>query len=75
MFWLVGDLFPILTSRTVHYLDPGSGSFLIQLLIAAAAGAGIVIASQWSKIKRWLGKKKSTAEESEDEDDEQKPNA
>jgi hypothetical protein len=26
------------------YLDPGSGSFLIQLLIAGLAGAGIAIA-------------------------------
>jgi hypothetical protein len=34
------------------YLDPGSGSFLIQLLIAAIAGAGIAIAASWSKIKR-----------------------
>ena len=75
MFRLVGDLFPFLTSRTAFYLDPGSGSFLIQLLLAAAAGAGIVIASQWSRIKRWFGKKKSTSEESEDEEDEQKPDA
>jgi len=75
MFRLVGDLFPFLTSRTAHYLDPGSGSFLIQLLIAAAAGAGIVIASQWARIKRWLGRKKPSTDESEDEDDEQKPDA
>ena len=34
------------------YLDPGSGSFLIQLLIAGLAGAGIAIAISWGRIKR-----------------------
>ncbi len=53
------------------YLDPGSGSFLIQLLIAALLGAGVAIGASWSKIKRWLGiKSKTTEENTEDEDDE-----
>jgi ribosomal protein L32 len=53
------------------YLDPGSGSFLIQLLIAGIAGAGIAIAASWSKIKRWFNRNKAkTDEELEDEDDE-----
>ena len=51
------------------YLDPGSGSFLIQLLIAAIAGASIAIGANWSKIKRLLGKKKSKVETNEEEDD------
>jgi hypothetical protein len=51
------------------YLDPGSGSFLIQLLIAAIAGASIAIGANWSKIKRLLGKKKNKAETDEEEDD------
>lgn len=76
MLWIVGTLFPALTDRAAFfYLDPGSGSFLIQLLIAAIAGAGIVIASQWSRIRRMFGKKKTDASEAEDEDDEQKPDA
>lgn len=75
MLWIVGALFPALTNRAAYYLDPGSGSFLIQLLIAALAGAGIVIASQWSRIKRLLGKKKAHPDEVEDEDEDQKPEA
>ncbi len=57
------------------YLDPGSGSFLIQLLIAAIAGASIAIGANWSKLKRWLGKKKKTAvtDEEDDDDDQQQP--
>ncbi len=33
-----------------YYLDPGSGSFLIQLLIAALLGGAFVIRSHWGKI-------------------------
>ena len=54
------------------YLDPGSGSFLIQLLIAAIAGASIAIGSNWSKIKRLLGKKKIKPETGGEEDDDDK---
>jgi hypothetical protein len=58
------------------YLDPGSGSFLIQLLIAAIAGLSIAIGANWSKLKRLLRKKKNKAEmEEEDNDDEQHPDA
>ena len=50
------------------YLDPGSGSILIQMLVAAALGAGLLIRSQWAKIKQMLGM--SSAEETKkDEDD------
>jgi len=53
------------------YLDPGSGSFLIQLLIAGIAGAGIAIAASWSKIKRFFNKNKTkvVTEDNEDDDD------
>ncbi len=53
------------------YLDPGSGSFLIQLLIAAAAGATLVIATSWSKIKKLFHKNKNQeSSETKDEDEE-----
>ena len=51
------------------YLDPGSGSFLIQLAIAALAGLTIVIGSQWRKIKRLFNKNKVQNDESDDEDE------
>ena len=57
------------------YLDPGSGSFLIQLLIAAIAGASIAIGANWSKLKRLLGKKKNKAEINDEDHDEQHPDA
>lgn len=48
------------------YLDPGSGSFLVQLLIAALLGIGVAVRASWSKIKGWFGVKPK----SDDEDDE-----
>lgn len=48
------------------YLDPGSGSFLIQLAIAALLGLGIAIRASWGRIKGWFGSKSKT----DDEDDE-----
>ena len=50
------------------YLDPGSGSFLIQLLIAALLGLGVAVRASWGKIKGWFGVKPKA--ESDDEDDE-----
>lgn len=47
------------------YLDPGSGSFLIQLLIATLLGLAVAVRASWSKIKGWFGIKPKT-----DEDDE-----
>ena len=58
------------------YLDPGSGSFLIQLIIAAIAGLGIAVGANWSKLKRLIGKnKKKTETDDEENDDEQQPGA
>ena len=48
------------------YLDPGSGSFLIQLLIAALLGLGVAVRASWSKIKGWFGIKPKA----NDDDDE-----
>jgi len=75
MLWLTGVLFSIL-ERKAFYLDPGSGSFLIQLLIAGLAALTIAFASQWNRIKRLFGKKKTKTDETEDDDDdEQEPKA
>ena len=52
------------------YLDPGSGSVLIQLLIAALAGLGVAAYTSWSKIKGWFGIKSKPKDDGDDEDDE-----
>ena len=51
------------------YLDPGSGSFLIQLAIAAGLGLLVAVRASWSRIKGWFGIKPTKAAD-DDEDDE-----
>ncbi|MBW1688713.1 MAG: hypothetical protein JRS35_27090 [Deltaproteobacteria bacterium] len=46
------------------YIDPGSGSFILQALIATLAGALVAVNIYWQKIKGFLGL-------SSDDDDEQ----
>ena len=55
--------------KALPYLDPGSGSILIQLLIAALLTAGLFVHSQWAKIKRLLGISSPEIEEDDLEDD------
>lgn len=50
------------------YLDPGSGSYLIQLLIAALLGGAFVIKAFWRQITTFVarifrGKKEETTDE------------
>jgi len=64
-------IFPWLTVLTdkIAYLDPGSGSFLIQLAIAALVGMAVVFRSQWTKIKKFFGGKSSKSKEEDENDD------
>lgn len=48
------------------YLDPGSGSFLIQLAIAAALGLAVAVRASWGKIKGWFGIKSKPEEDDDD---------
>jgi hypothetical protein len=38
------------------YLDPGSGSFILQLLLAALVGSLFIIKSYWKKISEFFRK-------------------
>ncbi len=52
------------------YLDPGSGSFLIQLAIAALLGLGIAFRASWTKIKGWFGVKPKPTEDDDESENE-----
>ena len=67
MFFLTSALLSGFGDK-LAYLDPGSGSFLIQLLIAAILGAGIALRASWSKVKKFLGIKSEVDEDDEDEE-------
>lgn len=51
------------------YLDPGSGSFIIQILIASLLGIGLAVRTYWSKIKARFGKQAPADEDKDDEQD------
>lgn len=36
------------------YLDPGSGSFILQLIIATILGSLLILRSYWTKVKDFL---------------------
>jgi len=61
--------------KQTAYLDPGTGSLLIQLLLAGLLGIGVAIRIYWKKIKKLFGGKEKGEEysdptEIEDEEDE-----
>ena len=45
------------------YLDPGSGSFILQALVAMLAGAVVAISAYWTKIKSFLGFSKAAKDD------------
>ncbi len=49
--------------RPQAYLDPGSGSFIIQLLIAGLVGAGFIIKAYWKKIRGLFNRSASKKED------------
>jgi hypothetical protein len=63
--------FSLFTQSVLLYIDPGTGSIIIQGLIAAAVGIGIAMRLFWHSILKFLGiRKKSDAGPSEEEDKE-----
>ncbi len=50
------------------YLDPGSGSILIQIAIAVLLGLGVALRASWSSIKKLFGVKPKPEEDGDDSD-------
>lgn len=48
------NLITVFLRNNVAYLDPGSGSYLLQLLIAGLLGGFFVVRSSWDKIKSFF---------------------
>jgi uncharacterized membrane protein YfcA len=40
------------------YIDPGSGSYLVQVIIAAVLGAAFYFKTIWLRVKMFFGRKK-----------------
>jgi hypothetical protein len=45
-------------SQILLYVDPGSGSYLVQVIIAAVLGALFYFKAAWWKIKSFFTRKK-----------------
>jgi hypothetical protein len=41
-------------ARAYAYLDPGSGSYLFQIMVASLVGAAFAIKTYWIKIKKFV---------------------
>jgi len=51
------------------YLDPGTGSYILQLLVAGLVGGAFVIKMFWSRIQSFFRRLFSRGEKPEDETD------
>jgi len=45
-------LFPV---RIYSYIDPGTGSYIFQIIIAAFVAVSFAVKVYWHKIKKFLG--------------------
>lgn len=55
-----------LVVKPVVYLDPGSGSMLVQVLLAVVLGAGVAVKIFWRSIKAFFTGKKPSNGTAED---------
>jgi hypothetical protein len=49
---------PPLQMKILMYIDPGSGSYLVQMIIAAVLAVVFYLKSIWAKIKAFLFRNK-----------------
>ena len=56
-------LFALWPGRAEAYLDPGTGSFLIQAVVAVLAGVAVALRTYWSRVKSFLGLSSPDGEE------------
>ena len=50
------------------YIDPGSGSYFVQVIVAAALGAAFWIRMSWHRIKSFFGGNKYKEPEKENDE-------
>jgi hypothetical protein len=55
-----------LPSPALAYLDPGTGSMILQIVLGALVGAATVVKVYWYRIKSFFSSKKSDSTEEPD---------
>ena len=69
-FAAISGLFVVFFSHNAYaYLDPGSGSFILQIAIAAIVGGLFVVKLYFNKIKTFLKKAWSKGENDNEQPD------
>jgi len=71
-FLLVPFLLFTYSQQAAAYLDPGTGSMILQGIIAGIAVAGFTIKNYWYRIRAFFGKA-APASLLDEEDEPQKP--
>jgi len=56
-FFLFLTLYLITAKPVYAYLDPGTGSYIAQLIIAFILGGAFTLKIYWRKIKNWINDK------------------
>ena len=53
-FFIFLLMFSLLSNKAYAYLDPGTGSIILQAIIAFFAGAAAFISIYWKKLKSFI---------------------
>ncbi len=56
IFILAGSLLLLLPRETYAYIDPGTGSYILQIVLAAFLGALFALKIFWSNVKSFFAK-------------------
>jgi hypothetical protein len=54
MFIFFGMFYLMFPRITYAYLDPGTGSYIIQIILAALVGVAFTIKIYWTKVKTFF---------------------
>jgi hypothetical protein len=58
----LNDFFNPMLTWVLIYIDPGTGSIILQALIGAVAGLAIAAKLYWGKVMRFFGIKQKSVE-------------
>jgi len=63
---IIASLYSVLGKENA-YLDPGSGSFILQLILASLLGGLLLLKTYWKKISSFFRGKSPNGNDDEDE--------
>jgi hypothetical protein len=64
-YWFIGVLLVLLAEPAFAYLDPGTGSMLLQVILGGVAAVGVALKLFWHKIRIAIGLSKKPDPEDE----------